>query len=175
MGYEPILRRPRRPYRQIERRYVVEYVLNRYPKALLRMFNVRLGIPTPIKAGKASMAEYRVAKLWAPFADAIVVLDNEIRVIETKIRYPRHGIGALKDYVRRVPETPTLQKYLPNRNIIGVLVTPLYDPDIERTCKLEGIVYDVYTPCWVLEYMVEVKLLPYSEYIRMLEENKCIR
>lgn len=167
--------RKRRPYRQIERRYIVEYVLNRYPDAIYRAFNVRLGIPKPIERSIVAMTEYNIAKLWAPTADAVVITKNYVLVIEAKIRYPRQGVGQLKDYVRRVCNTPGLSHYCPNRRVLGVLVVPLYDPDIARLCQEEGIIYHVFTPCWVLDYMVEVQILPATVAEELKRRGKCIR
>lgn len=151
--------RKRRPYRQIERRYIVEYVANRYPRKIAAFYNVRLGPPPA--AAKAMHPELPESwfKVWMPHCDAVVITDYTIDVIEAKIRYPRHGIGQLQDYARRVPYTPELRRFLP-REIRMILVLPLRDPEIERTCQQFGIIVDYFTPSWVLDYMREVGILP---------------
>lgn len=149
----------RRPYRQIERRYIVEYVAKKYHQRIAVFFNIRLG-PPPEEAKKAypELPE-RWFKPWKAFADAVVVTDSTIDVIEAKIRNPRQAIGQLLDYARRVPYTPELKRYL-GRAIRKILVIPLKDPEIEKTAAEYGIVVDYYTPKWVLDYMREVGLIP---------------
>ncbi len=164
----------RRPYRMVERRYIVQYVTHRYPDRITAFFNLRLGVPKPIVAGVATPEEYTISKPWAPFADAVVVLKDRIIVIEAKIRQPRTAIGQLIDYVRRVPATPQLTPYLGGRSIFGLLVTPFYDDEIKKTCEENGLLYDTFLPCWVLDYMVEVKLIPLHMAIQIKEDKKCL-
>jgi len=150
----------RRKYRPIERRYIVEYVATHFPNAERSFFNVRLGKP-PQEAKKAAPhLSDKWFKVWTPYADAIVVDKEHIWVIEAKIRNPRPAIGQLIDYVRRVPDTPLLQPYLPNRSIVPLLVMPLEDPEMIRTAELYGVVVDIFMPKWVEEYLREIHVLP---------------
>lgn len=98
-------------------------------------------------------------KVWMPTADAVVVTKTHIYVVEAKIRNPRQGLGQLQDYVRRVPYTRELKRFMP-RPVEAILVIPLKDPELEKTCVAYGIVVDYYTPGWVIDYLKEVKLLP---------------
>ena len=149
----------RRPYRHIERRYIVEYVANKYPKRIAAYFNIRLGPPPEIMRRMYPGVPERHFKVWTPWADAVVVTSDSIDVIEAKIRNPRQAIGQLQDYARRVPLTPELARFLP-RPIRMILVVPLYDPELAKTCAQFGIILDVFCPAWVIEYMREVKLIP---------------
>ena len=149
----------RRPYRHIERRYIVEYVVNRFKNRVYTVFNMRLGPPREELRKRYPQLPQSWFKVWMPMADAVVVTNDAVYIIEAKIRYPRQAIGQLLDYKLRAYNTPELKRFL-DRPVIPVLVTPLYDPEIEETCRLHGIVYDVYTPPWVIEYMREVKLIP---------------
>lgn len=172
--YNVLRVRQRRPYRQIERRYVVQYVNHRFPDAVLRLFNVRLGVPKPIAKGIVGPEWYAEAKLWAPMADAVVVTRDTIWVVEAKIRYPRHAIGQLLDYARRVYQTPTLMPYIAGRRVQPLLVVPLSDDELRRTCEMYGIVVDVFTPCWVIDYMVEVGMIPERVAYVIKREGRCI-
>ena len=160
MTVEPF-RQPgrRRPYRQIERRYVIEYVVNKFPNRIWAAFNVRLGMPPKRMREMYPDVPPEHFKVWLPTADAVVVDGSYIYVIEAKIRQPRAAIGQLLDYARRVPETPDLRRFLP-REVVKVLVVPLKDPELEKTCEMYGIKVDYFCPQWVLDYMREVKLIP---------------
>ncbi len=150
----------RRRYRAIERRYIIEYVYTKWPNPTAVFFNIRLGKP-PGEAKKAAPhLEEKWFKVWTPYADAIVVDKEHVWVIEAKIRNPRQALGQLIDYVRRVPDTKKLWRYLPNRSIVPLLVMPLEDPEIVRTAELYGIVVDFFRPKWVEEYLREIGILP---------------
>lgn len=149
----------RRPYRQIERRYVLEYVLNRFPNRLWAGFNVRLGPPPEVMRKMYPDVPPSHFKVWQPWVDAIVVTPQYLYVIEAKIRNPRMAIGQLLDYAERVPYTPELARWLP-REIIKLLVIPFRDPMIVDLCRKYGIQVDVYRPQWVIDYMREVGLIP---------------
>ncbi len=161
VGGLDMLRQPgrRRPYRQIERRYVVEYVAAKYPKRVAAYFNLRLGLPPEELRRRYPELPPEWGRVWMPFADAVVITESTIDVIEAKIRNPRQALGQLLDYVRRVPYTPELRRYL-GREVRPILVMPYRDPEIERTCAEIGIYVDYFRPLWVEEYMKSVGLLP---------------
>jgi len=158
MAHRPILRR-RRKYTPVERRYVVEAVQAFWPDAIYKAFNVRLGRPPEELRRLHPELDRRWMKVWLPCADAIVVTDTHLYVVEAKIRNPRQAIGQLLDYVRRVPETPELAPYA-GRPIVAVLVVPFADPELVKTCKQFNIDVREFRPKWVEEYMKDIGLLP---------------
>ena len=86
----------KRPQQKVERRYVVEWVVRNYPQALTMIYNVRLGeVPAETRAAAPGQPE-SFFKVYLSYADAIVVTDSEIIVIEGKISEPEKGIGQLK-------------------------------------------------------------------------------
>jgi len=143
----------------IERRYVVEYVMNKFPERVYTHFNMRLGPPPSELAKKYPNMNPRWFKVWQPFADAIVVTRDTLWVIEAKVRNPTGAIGQLKRYILSVYETPELKPYL-DRPVKGLLVMPLRHPIIERFALLEGIYVDYYCPRWVEDYLREVGVIP---------------
>jgi len=149
----------RRPYRHVERRYIVEYVTNKFPNRIWAGFNIRLGLPPDELRKRYPNIPESHFKVWMPTADAIVVTKDSIYVVEAKIRNPRSALGQLVDYARRIPDTPELKRFLP-RQIIKLLVIPLEDPELIKTCQELGINIDVYRPAWVVDYLREVKLIP---------------
>lgn len=149
----------RRPYRQIERRYVVEYVTNRFPDRVWAGFNVRLGPPPDELRKRYPGVPATHFKVWTPTADAVVVTKTRIYIVEAKIRNPRQAMGQLLDYARRLPETPELQRFM-GREIVKLLVVPFDDPELRQTCAMYGVQMETFIRPWVVDYMREVKLIP---------------
>ena len=145
-------------YRMIERRYVIEYVFKRFKEAVWRGFNVRLGMPPEEWRKRYPELSHRWWKVWMAYADAVVVTDDAIWIIEAKIRNPRTAIGQLLDYRERLKVTPEFKQWL-NRPIKLLLVIPIPAPEIESLAKNYGIEVDHYLPEWVANYMREVGLL----------------
>jgi len=159
MCAEVLKNRKRRPYRHIERRYVVEYVANRFKRFVACFYNIRLGEPKEELKKRYPDIPERHFKVWLPTADAVVITDDFINLIEAKIRQPRAALGQLLDYAERIPKTPELKRYL-DRGIKKILVIPLQDPEFERIALSYGIQIEYFTTPWVLEYLREVKLIP---------------
>jgi len=148
-----------RKIRNIERRYVVEYVANKFKNAIWRGFNVRLGAPLKVMRKMYPELGTEWFKVWLPTADSVVITEDAIYIIEAKIRQPRAAVGQLLDYKLQLPKTPEFKRYL-DRPIYCVLVVPYPDPMLRELCETHGIIMDVYRPNWVIDYMRERGLLP---------------
>ena len=144
----------RRKYRRVEREYVVDYVINKFPNRLRAYFNLRIGPPPQwlVKAYPGLPKGYYAS--WQRYADAIVITDTGLYVIEAKIHHPKVGPAYLIEYSGLIGQTPELKPYL-NRPVHLRLVMPVFDPWVAQTCKKHNIEYDIYCPDWIKPFLRE--------------------
>jgi hypothetical protein len=149
------LARPRKPYVQRDRRYVVEFVDQHYPhdKAF---FNLRMG-PPPIAVAEAypGLDVDRYARVYKKTCDAVVVAEDEIILIEGELRRPVEGLGELLVYRDLIATTPELKPYLP-RKLRTILVCPLVDPTMSLQLRERDVELAIFRPKWVEDYLKEV-------------------
>jgi len=147
----------RKEYKQRERRYVPEYVEQKYPARVAVFYNMAIG-PAPEDLSSAypdiALSHFRRWRYWI---DAVVILRDRMVLIEGKLRNPQDGIGQLLLYRSLLPETPELKPYrgLP---IEARIVVPREDPRIIAFAHANNIVVDIYRPEWALEYLRELGL-----------------
>ena len=149
----------RRPYRMVERRMVLEYLVTRCQGALFRKAHKRLG-PTPSVLKKMyPNIPLSALRVYNPYGDAVCVFEDRIELIEFKIHDPMKGIAQLEFYRLLAQQDPELQKYLP-RPIVLKLVYWRTDANIEALCKAKGIVFEVYHPPWLDPILREYGYIP---------------
>lgn len=128
------------------------------------MLQKRIGPPP-----EALVKEYGLRKaddLYKPFkrwADAIIITQDEMILVEGKIRSTPAVIGQLEFYGRIVKETPDLAPYKHLRLVL-LLLTPWIDPTIEAYSASKGIRVAHYHPPWIDEYMREIQGYTSAEY-----------
>ncbi len=149
------VRRAKRKPREMQ--LLSEWLAIHYPHDLV-MTRVRLGTIQGTN-GEASLdtPEGRAFATWRRWADAVVVTDRELLVVEAKIKPDVGVVSQLKMYLRLVKVTPELDPYR-DRPIVGVLLTAVDDPSLGSLATEEGYRYVVYRPAWVNDYLSE--LLP---------------
>ncbi|RLC79332.1 MAG: hypothetical protein DRJ03_23710 [Chloroflexi bacterium] len=144
-------------YKQRERRYVPEYVDEKFPERVAAFYNMPIG-PAPEELHKAyPEVPLEHFRRWRFFVDAVVVLQDRMILIEGKIRKPAAGLGQLLIYRALLPQTPELKPYA-NLPIEMRLVTPRPDPRIIWICSSLGITVDIWTKPWVQQYLHELGL-----------------
>lgn len=102
----------------------------------LQWRRVRLG-PLPTKE-LARM--YSVLQRWA---DAILIVDDIVWIVEAKVRPNFGAIGQLEGYAGLFPRTPEFTAYK-DWPVQLVLLTMLTDMTIVDMCNKKGIRYEVY-------------------------------
>lgn len=140
---------------QRERRLVVEYVREKWPKADV-WFNVRLG-KLPAEWAKALPAGVspRIFKVRLHYADAIVLLKDKVIIIETKIRYPEKAVAQLLAYKDLFYQTSELIVH--HRKPVELLLVMAQEDLIVRgIAQKMGIRVDVYTPEWVKRWLLSL-------------------
>jgi len=110
--------------------------------------------PIPEDAPRAPTGQYLagVARTSRPRADAIVIDNGTLYVVEGKIMNVALGAGVLPMYERLIPITPELSEYrdLP-RKMVLVAANPAQWSAQEAL--VHNIEFVVYQPDWVVEYM----------------------
>ncbi len=149
---------PRKEYKQRERRYVQEYVNDKFPDREFVIYNVAVG-PAPETLTKAhpevSLKSFR---RWRLYADAIIGWKGLLVLVETKLRNPKLGIGYLLQYAPLVHQTPELAAYI-GRPVQLRLVTPRQDPRVIQVAATHNIIVDIFYKPWVGDYLRELGLM----------------
>lgn len=142
----------KKEYKQRERRYVPEYVNERYPERIAVFYNMAIG-PAPEELAQRNpeipLAHFRRWRFWI---DAVVILKDRMLLLEGKLRKPAEGLGQLLLYRALLPQTPELEPYklLP---IDMVLITPRPDPRVIGVANSLGINIVIWTKPWVQDYL----------------------
>lgn len=148
----------RKKYRRVEREYVIDYVLNKFPRRLKVYYNLRLGPPPEHVAKAYPNLPPGYFKVWQRYADAVVITDTAIILIEAKVHNIKVGIGYLLEYRDLLPQTPELKPYL-GRPIHLRLVIPVPDPWVLNNANKYGIEVDIYQPEWLIPILREKGLV----------------
>lgn len=87
----------------------------------------------------------RMKRVTRKRADAVVIKDDKIFIIEAKLKPKPEGIGQLLVYQKILFDTPKFSSYkdLP---IILIYLTTRSDPDIEEVCYHHGIYLMISNP-----------------------------
>lgn len=141
-----------RRYRPVAESYLTEWLGITYPPGTWKT-NVALGdVKTP-EFLRMTPAEARfVKRSFRPIADAVVVLQDEVHLVECKIRDDRGKIEQLLIYEYLFPKTP---EYRPHwkKKIRKILLTPKDVGGLAKFLEKYGIEVVQYKPPWILEYL----------------------
>jgi len=99
--------------------------------------NVRLGKIRSLEHGK-------YLTLLQRKADAVVVYDDMIDIIEAKPKPDPEAMGQLLFYKWLLRQTPEYENMI-NKPIFLILLTCLHDSDLEECCAHYGISYRVFS------------------------------
>lgn len=112
------------PRRELEPRWVSEYMLKTYPKAEVRL-RVPLGpIPKETQQAYGLMKGLRVYRPWRPEVDAAARWMDKTILVEAKIFKYMDGLSKLPVYKSLVPSTPELSVW-PKDVIMELLIPAL--------------------------------------------------
>jgi len=144
----------RKPSEQRERRYIVEFVNSHFPSALWRGFNVPV---TPISDEMRKRypdVSSRYFTRFRKYADAIVVTDDEVLILEAKLRHPIEALGQLLVYVYWSYQVPELRRFRPRKHV-GAIVAPLDDQFLRIPMEQAGFRLYIFKPKWAMDYLRE--------------------
>jgi len=140
--------------REIEPRWVAEYVAATWPKAQV-IYRCPLGsIPEDVERAYGVAKGARIYRPWRPEVDACVLLPGALFLIEGKIFKVMDGLSKLPVYRSLVPLTPELRPYadLPVRMKL-LVVKPL--PWVRQAAQQMGVELVEYAPNWVVQIWEE--------------------
>lgn len=117
------------------------------------MTRVRLGAPRPAVARPDMTDEERaMVGAWRRWADAIILEDDKLTLIEAAIRPNPGKIGQLELYKLLLPQTPELAPWR-GAKIEMVLLYAIEDPATVHLARSKGIRCIEYKPTWLPNYL----------------------
>ena len=138
-----------------EMRLVSEYLAENYPHAVT-MQRVRLGtVPEELIIPGMEEAEIRMLTVYKRYADALVILPDELILIEAAILPDLGDISKLLAYEILLYNTPELKEYL-DRPVTKQLVYAIRDDLIVMLAHRSGIVPVQFSPPWIKDYLKEL-------------------
>jgi len=134
-----------------ELRYVSEYVVNNYPKNLVKL---RCPLGTAPDSFIKEMGLNKALRTYRPSrpeVDACIITNKNIVVIEGKIMKVMDGISKLIVYRDLVESTPELVAYksLP---VLALLITPKPPLWTKTIAEKHNIKIEIYKPDWIVDY-----------------------
>ena len=136
---------------QVERRYIQEFIEEYFKKKQWFRLNMRVG---PIKEEllrRFPTMPPSMFKTSLLTADAVVVQEGVLYIVEAKIYQPITGLGELLIYRDSISETEELRPYWKLRKHM-ILVKPFESLNLDRKIQRYGVEVIIYHPLWVLEY-----------------------
>ena len=142
----------KRRYRPVAESYITEWLGITYPPGTWRT-NVAFGEAVVPEEMKITPSEQKfISKPLRPIADAVVFLENEVHIIEAKVRDERGKIEQLLIYRWLFPKTPEFKQHW-HKKIRTILLTPKDQGNFINFLKLYNIEVVYYRPRWIIEYL----------------------
>lgn len=160
-----------RPRRELEPRWVSEYMAATYPKAEVRM-RVPLGpIPKETQADYGLMKGLRVYRPWRPEVDAAARWMDKTIFVEAKIFKYMDGLSKLPVYKSLLPDTPELAHW--PKDVIMELLIPAPITWVLSAAQNFGVrVVSSFVPEYIKQAWDERDKYWTKEAIQLREERK---
>jgi len=159
------------PRRELEPRWVSEYMATTYPKAEVR-FRVPLGpIPKETQAAYGLMKGLRVYRPWRPEVDAAARWTNKTILVEAKIFKYMDGLSKLPIYKTLIPTTPELAPW-PEDVIMELLIPAPITWVIAAARDLDVKVVSDFVPTYIKQAWEERDKYWTKEAVEAREEKK---
>lgn len=115
--------------------------------------HVRLGSPKPsVPRADMTEAELRMVGSWRRWADAVILEQNQVTIIEAAIRLNPGKIGQLELYARLFPHTPEFVAWKAAPLQLQLLYA-IEDPATIQMAREKGIKCTLYEPLWLSQYL----------------------
>ena len=140
--------------REWEAEYVSEYIQKFWPKRLYILHFRITGPPQPAIREELSPEEIRMLRVWARWADAVILVPPVVYVVEAKLRASEYikALGELLYYLEAIKRNPEIN-WKEFKEVKGILVIPIEDPILTTLARKFGIRVDVYTPSFWREFV----------------------
>lgn len=144
-----------RQWQPRELRMLSEWLAETYPRDEY-MTRVRLGRIQPrVDSDQLTDEEIRQIGVHRRWADAVVLLQDRVILIEAKIRPQPGVISQLELYARLLPHTPELAAHA-HKPLEIVLLYAVEDELINVMAREKGFRCVYYRPAWVDAYLAEL-------------------
>ena len=160
-----------KPRRELEPKWVSEYMAATYPKAEVR-FRVPLGsIPKETQKDYGLMKGLRVYRPWRPECDAAARWTNKTILVEAKIFKYMDGLAKLPVYKSLLPTTPELVHW--PTDVIMELLIPVDIPWVKSAASNLGVkVVSNFVPEYIKQVWEERDKYWTKEAMEQREERK---
>jgi len=144
--------REKRSWQPREMQMLSEWLRKVFPKSV-KMTRVRLGSPKPAEP-KAYMSPEELAMIgaWRRWADALIIEEDRVILVEAAIRPEPGDISKLELYRMLLPATPELAEHKAKK-IDLVLLYAIEDAATILLARQHGIACIEYKPEWLPSYM----------------------
>src|SRR6266508_869719 len=142
---------PKRRQTLAESRLLMAYLAERY-EGRQWFVHPRMGAdPDMTGIDPADEGRRRFQRNFNRWADAVVVDERELIVIEARMWDPSRAVGKLLEYMLLVPATPDLQPFLPRR-LVGEVLTLQHDALGQLVIERAGLRYVHFDRPWAEDY-----------------------
>ena len=143
---------PPKQRQQREVRLVADFVAEFYPDDRA-IFNIRVGGINPVITDQdLSPAELAILGVHRRYADAIVIRERDLVLIEGYILPSLGKISQILGYRALLPLTPELGTFA-SMPITAIIVGPIEDQFMARLARESGIQVRVYRPPWIEAFL----------------------
>lgn len=157
--------------REVEPRWVSEYIAKFYPKFEVRPRCPLGPIPENLVKLHGLSKATAVHRPWRPEVDALVLLPRHVLLIEAKIQKYMDGLSKLPVYRELIPVTPELQEYK-DFAVMCHLLVPVVIPWIEEAAYRMKVDVKTWAPDWLKEIWRERDTYWTPEAVMKREERK---
>lgn len=105
---------------------------------------------TNVRMGKAyDNKEARMFSVMLRYADAVVMHEGILYIVEAKIKPSAGAIGQLEDYGRLIRETPMFADFK-IMEVRLLLLSATMDAHIKAVCEEKGIIFEHFPREWII-------------------------
>ena len=145
-----------RPWEPREMRLVEDYCKEFYSGAKV-LYRVRLGsAPLVVKSKFGKDRGERWFQPFKPWADAVIILPDQVILLEAKLRATTAALGQVLMYRDVFFDTPEFVQYK-GRELITRVISPWWDEKIANLLHQYKIETEYYEPAWVEDYVEYMK------------------
>lgn len=140
-----------RPYVRSHERILIEYLEKHYPLGSWTT-NVRVGRPLPeVEAIALTPKEKRMLEVTMPIADAVILLEDEVVILEVETEPKITSVCQLELYGHLFGTTDRFRQYWdkPRRLIV---VSTIENDLLRWWANIHGVSWVVYEPIWWEEH-----------------------
>jgi len=160
-----------KPRRELEPRWVSEYMATTYPRAEVRLRVPLGGIPKETATNYGLLKGLRVYRPWRPEVDAAARWSNKTILVEAKIFKYMDGLSKLPVYKGLVATTPELKAW--PSDIVMELLIPARIPWVVEAAESQGVkVVDHFVPEYIRQVWEERDKYWTKDQVQAREDRK---